>query len=459
MHVIVACMDMTGHFAPLLPIMAELLSRGHKVTAFLQDDLKYLLMLRDFGLSAVTVIPVKLPDSLMKPKNATAVRPSLPTILSLGGPLAYQTAPLFDAIIKHPAAPALVVADFFTPAARDAADVLGVPCVVVFPNPLSLLSLVAPALRTRLLDPLRTAAASVAESGLARVLLALRNRERSQRSLPPLREQDLYPCATMERPFIVTTVIGFEYPHAIPPLCHFVGPTPPAKYPQLSEEMGQWLDRQQRPVVFVAFGTMHVFSQKDCRALLASLEVVIAQGTAAVLWALPTEQQALLPDGALAASAIRVEGFVAQYALLAHPKVSAFVSHCGANSVGEALLAQTPLVCCPGMADQPANAARLHSSGCGVLVEGGAGGSGVVAAIQQVLENQEAFAHRLASMRGMIAAAGGAKRAVDVLENVEALGFGHLDSGVRRAPWGRRLVLGAIGCAAVLAATWSTRSR
>jgi len=447
---------MTGHVAPLLPIMAELHARGHTVTAFLQDDAKYAKMLRDFGLAEVKIVPVKMPESLLKP-SSNAPRPGPLIILSRGGPLAYQTAPLFDAILKYTHAPDLVVADFFTPAAHDAADALGVPSVVVFPNPLSLLPLLAPALRTRRLDPLRTAAASVAEAALARVLLALRNRERSLRGLPPLAEQDLYPCAAMTRPFLVTTAIGFEYPHAVPPLCHFVGQSPPPKYPAPSGELGRWLEEQTLPVVLVAFGTMHVFRQKECRALLESLERLAAEGRAAVLWALPHEQQALLPEGVRASSAVRIEAFVPQFALLQHPKTCAFVSHCGANSVGEALLAQTPIVCCPGMADQPANAARLQSCGCGVLVPGGAGAGGVAAAVCQVLEDRAGFAQRLASMRQMIDEAGGAARAADILEQVVSRGGDQLDGGVRRTPWGRRLLLGAVcGCTAAIALRWHT---
>ena len=53
-----------------------------------------------------------------------------------------------------------------------------------------------------------------------------------------------------------------------------MGPTPPMKYPKLSYdisptfETGAWIDRQeqhQRPVVYVSFGTVYLFTKESCR--------------------------------------------------------------------------------------------------------------------------------------------------------------------------------------------------
>jgi len=301
-------------------------------------------------------------------------------------------------------------------------------------------SLLAPELRTQLLDPFRTAVANLGESMLARLLLAARNRERDLRGLPPMLEQDMYPCDFMARPFLATTVVGFEYPFPVPPLLHFVGPTAPAHYPELTGELRAWFNEQWRPVVFVAFGTMHVFKEKECNSLLGALERLSASGEAAVLWSLTEAQQALLKDSARASPRLRIETYVPQYAILSHPKTQVFVSHCGANSVAEALLTETPVVACPVMADQPANAGRLLSCGCGVRVPGGAGGR-VDVAVREVLADKEGFQSRLAHMRRLIAVHGGAPRAADVLEQLATVGHAHLDGGVRRAPWGGRLAL------------------
>lgn len=209
-----ACVDMMGHLNPMLPLMHELIQRGHHVTCFLHDDVKYRKHLDAFGLSAVRLLSVPLPN-FMKP------RPDFPlpgkwAMLSGGGPLAFNSAPLFDLIVRSydgVRRPVAFIVDFFTTAALDAADTLGVPALVVFPNPLSLVSLSAPWQRG-LGQQLKAVGANLGEAILARALHLLRSRERSRRNLPALTEQDVYPSQESTRPFIVTTGFGFEYPFA-----------------------------------------------------------------------------------------------------------------------------------------------------------------------------------------------------------------------------------------------------
>jgi len=56
-------------------------------------------------------------------------------------------------------------------------------------------------------------------------------------------------------------------------------------------------------------------------------------------------------------------------AVLAHPNVRAFVSHCGINSVHESLAAGTPIVGIPMLADQRDMAARVADAGVGVWMD------------------------------------------------------------------------------------------
>jgi len=72
-----------------------------------------------------------------------------------------------------------------------------------------------------------------------------------------------------------------------------------------------------------------------------------------VLWALPAATRSALPGHLQVSSpSWRLEAFVPQAAVLAHPAVRCFVSHCGQNSVQEALGAAVPLVCLPFYCDQ-----------------------------------------------------------------------------------------------------------
>lgn len=104
-------------------------------------------------------------------------------------------------------------------------------------------------------------------------------------------------------------------------------------------------------------------------------------------------------------------------------KPSLFVTHGGQNSFMESMAAGTPLVVCPGFADQPANGAKAQALGVGLCVDrppAGCGGevaayeAGVRQAIRRVAEGQE-YAAAAQRMAQGLASSGGVYRAVEVL--------------------------------------------
>jgi hypothetical protein len=82
-----ACVDMMGHLNPLLPLMRALLDRGHRITCFLHDDVKYRKHLDAFGLGSVQLISVSLPN--IKNPRPDQPKPSPIKLMLAGGPLAY----------------------------------------------------------------------------------------------------------------------------------------------------------------------------------------------------------------------------------------------------------------------------------------------------------------------------------------------------------------------------------
>ena len=62
-------------------------------------------------------------------------------------------------------------------------------------------------------------------------------------------------------------------------------------------------------------------------------------------------------------SKIYVSPWIPQNDILGHPKVKAFVSHCGKNGQYEALYHAVPVVAVPIFGDQPYNAERMRVKG------------------------------------------------------------------------------------------------
>ncbi|KAF8044097.1 hypothetical protein BT93_A2162 [Corymbia citriodora subsp. variegata] len=165
------------------------------------------------------------------------------------------------------------------------------------------------------------------------------------------------------------------------------GPTPPLYCigPLISSKEGDdggspeclpWLDSQPRgSVVFLCFGSLGVLSVEQLKEIATGLERsgqrflwVVRQPTKdknqkAATFAMPDpDLGSLLPDGFLDRTKERglvVKKWAPQVAVLSHPSVGGFVTHCGWNSVLEAVCAGVPMLAWPLYAEQRHNRVLL----------------------------------------------------------------------------------------------------
>ncbi|KAL7128721.1 hypothetical protein ABFS83_13G012900 [Erythranthe nasuta] len=139
------------------------------------------------------------------------------------------------------------------------------------------------------------------------------------------------------------------------------------------DDVSNWLDEQpEKSVVFLCFGTMGSFEESQVRELATALE----KSGARFLWSLrkpgakgskrksPTEYESfeeVLPEGFLERTKGigKVTGWAAQVAVLSHPAVGGFVSHCGWNSTLESVWYGVPVATFPMYAEQQLNAFQL----------------------------------------------------------------------------------------------------
>ena len=188
------------------------------------------------------------------------------------------------------------------------------------------------------------------------------------------------------------------------PQYHMRGPALPKKVDPIPADLQDWMDAQTKPIVSVAFGTNYRHTTKSIRKLHRDfLDEDVDE-----IWSLPEKDQAALTGEA------PLESFATQVATSQSGKIAAFVTHCGSNSMNEALLSGVPMVCCPGLADQPANAARLAKAGVGVIAKKNKVGM----ALKKLLENRASMTETSKLLAMELQSLQGATRAADLIEEI-----------------------------------------
>ncbi|MCO1655363.1 macrolide family glycosyltransferase [Pseudonocardia humida] len=219
--------------------------------------------------------------------------------------------------------------------------------------------------------------------------------------------------------------LGIETSHAEfaghPPRCVVL--VPKAMQPnadrvdeQVYTFVGPGLDRRResawpepdRPLLLVSLGSAYtdrVDFYRDCVAAFGDLdwEVVIAIGRHVD----PAAVGPLPPN-------VELHPWVPQFAVLG--RASAFVTHAGMGGCSEGLYQGVPMVAVPQAVDQPGNAAMLESLGVGVTVPPESVTPGVLREAVLSLTGSPEVAARSAALRDELRAAGGARAAADVIE-------------------------------------------
>ncbi|ORX36266.1 hypothetical protein BD324DRAFT_628108 [Kockovaella imperatae] len=136
----------------------------------------------------------------------------------------------------------------------------------------------------------------------------------------------------------------------------------------LNGELQGFLDAQDaKSVVYVSFGTI-----MDCpRNLVHLLEFLKTEAIPYVYAgggqhaSLPENIKILLKDAEADGRAC-VPDWCDQIGVLAHPSIMCFVSHCGANSTIESILAGVPIIACAQKWDQVFLSAKIHQANLGI---------------------------------------------------------------------------------------------
>jgi len=194
-------------------------------------------------------------------------------------------------------------------------------------------------------------------------------------------------------------------PHADrvdPSIYTFVGPALDRRPHQ-----GGW-PAPDRPLLLISLGSAYQDRPAFFRACLAAFgplawHVVLVIGPHVDLADLGS-----IPDN------VEVHRWVPQLAVLG--RASAFVTHAGMGGCSEGLYQGVPMIAVPQAADQFGNAATLEALGVGItLATEDATPEALRAALTSLTESED-VATRLAALRDELRAAGGAAAAADIVE-------------------------------------------
>jgi zeaxanthin glucosyltransferase len=205
----------------------------------------------------------------------------------------------------------------------------------------------------------------------------------------------------------------FDFPrHKLPEVFHYIGSLASNRQvPADPQFPWDWLDG--RPLIFASLGSMLNSGELSVlRKIMAACgglnaQVVVSLGK----W---NERKASL-RGRLgpAPENVLVVDFAPQLALLDRARL--LITHAGLNSVLEAICRAVPMVAVPKRGDTPGIGSRIERAGIGLRPPGRATAEQMRRLIERVLE-EESFRQRAQVIQEATLAAGGARRAAEIVE-------------------------------------------
>ena len=232
-------------------------------------------------------------------------------------------------------------------------------------------------------------------------------------------------------PYIVPSVIGFEYPRPNSPLTTYVGPILSPVTDPLPENIQMWLgSRPTGSVVYISMGSGAILTHQAARAIVEGLN---ATGHSAV-WSLRKKNRAILDGLEVSDKKILLLDWAPQLAILRHRSIRMAILHGGMNGVNEALHSGVPIIVLPSFADQPANADRVAHHGLGIRLDPDDLTSVQIIDSIHRIDSGDYHIH-VNKLRKIFHHAGGVTKAADLVELYAEVGYDHLIPAYARYGW------------------------
>lgn len=381
MNLALVCPDLSGHLNPMLTLGRALAARGHQV-----GIVSYPRVRGQIERAGLGFLPIGLPEHESGDRERDlATLASLTGFAGLkftGAVLAKDTRIVLrdlPAVLKSHGVTG-VVCDQVVPASGTAAEMLGLPSVVVC-NALAMQQEPAvppPPLpwshRPGWMGRLRNRAGNLLLRVAGRPIYAELGRVRKANGLPPLgmvRSRGEGLAQVAQQPAF------FDFPRErLPDHFHYTGPWHATGRDHAIDFPWDRLDG--RPLVYASLGTLQNRLQHVFAAILAGcanlpVQVVLSLGRAGAVW-----DGGPIPDNAV------VVPFAPQLDLL--DRAAVVITHAGLNTVLETLARGKPMLCIPVTNDQPGVASRVKYLQVGdLVVPGKVTAEGVRQTVQHLL--------------------------------------------------------------------------
>lgn len=291
--------------------------------------------------------------------------------------------------------PDFIFADGLDDAAIDLGRQLGIPCAALFPqmHPNIAPASYIPGLPGYQLRHLTSDRASlwdrmVEEIHKRRMLSAARD---FMASCYRMHHEAGVPAGGGDTPakpdflMLVNSFTGMETPRDLPPLVQYVGPILSDNFPAIAAEtpLEGFLDDHHR-VLYVAFGShVHTPEWRMLRLIDGIAAAMNAKQIDGVVWAMkgvppkPIGNDKTYRDSTIGYERLFANSdphwlfqqWVPQRAILSHPSVQLFLSHCGGSSTMEAAYHGVPVVAMGIYGDQLGHARRLEAAGLAIRLD------------------------------------------------------------------------------------------
>ena len=248
------------------------------------------------------------------------------------------------------------------------------------------------------------------------------------RVCPELTTTQIVNAPAVYIPNIVPTVIGFEFPRTMTPLTHYVGPVQSEHPASLSPELETWLaNKKEKRVVYISMGSLISVTKEMAEALIEGIQ----RANYSVVWAMRKSQDFQLN---IDPEQFYISKWLPQLAVLRHTATRLAIVHGGANGVHESLNSGVPVIVLPKMVEQIGNAGRVHHHRLGIhLNQQGLTAEQVYQSIVEIDSGD--YRENVRKLQKVFRAAGGAKRAADLVEFYSEVGYDHLIPAYAKYNW------------------------